>query len=357
MIFKPDFERIRKAARHQEPDRVPLCDVLIEYPIQSKFLGREVTADDMASQVEFWTKAGYDFIPVTVGMMSPGKVTQESSISRVIREVMLKDSPDANDDKSWNLEYTSFIKTREDFERFPWEVVSKLDFTKFRQVGDLLPEGMKVVAVSGKIFTLTWMLMGFNHFALSLIMDEQLVADVFRKVAEIQFKGLEEIFTMPYIGGVWVVDDLAFGSGPMISPQAYRDHVFPWYREMASRCHKKDLLFFLHSDGNVMPLMEDFIDLGLDVLQPIDPGCMDIVKVKEMYGDRLCFVGNVSNEMLRSASPEEIDQRVKELIRDVAPGGGYCVGSGNSVPEWARFENYMAMREAALKYGKYPIRL
>jgi uroporphyrinogen decarboxylase len=355
MELKPDFEQFKKAVRRQEPARVPLCEVLVEYPIQSRFLGREVTADDLESQVEFWSKAGYDFIPITVGMMTPGKVTQESSISRVIREVMLKDSPDREDDKSWNLEYTSFIKDRADFERFPWDIAGQLDFSKFHQVKDLLPEGMKVIAVSGKIFTLTWMLMGFNHFGLSLIMDERLVADVFRKVAEIQFEGLKRIFEMDHVAGVWVVDDLAFGSGPMISPQAFRDHVFPWYREMAARCHKQDRLFILHSDGDLMPLMEDLIDLGLDALQPIDPSCMDIVKVKEKYGDRLCLVGNVANELLRSGSPAEVEARVKELIQRVAPGGGYCVGSGNSVPEWARFENYMAMREAALKYGAYPI--
>jgi uroporphyrinogen decarboxylase len=110
MDFKPDFERIRMTAHHEEPDRVPLCEALIEYPIQSQFLGREVTPDDLRSQVEFWVKAGYDFIPITVGMMTPGKVTEESSISRVIREVMLKDSPDADDDKAWNLELTSFIQ-------------------------------------------------------------------------------------------------------------------------------------------------------------------------------------------------------------------------------------------------------
>lgn len=356
MELKPDFERIRKAVRHEEPDRVPLCEVLIEYPIQGKFLGREVTPDDLASQVQFWAGAGYDFIPLTVGMMSPGKVTQESSISRVIREIMLKDSPDAEDEKSWNLEYTSFIKTREDFERFPWEIASNLDFSKFYQVRDLLPGGMKAVAVSGKIFTLTWMLMGFNHFAMSLILDEQLVADVFRKVAEIQFKGLEEILGMPHVGGVWVVDDLAFGSGPMISPQAYRDHVFPWYREMAARCHRSGLLFFMHTDGNVMPLMEDFIEMGLDVLQPIDPGCMDIFKVKEMYGDRITLVGNVSNELLRSGSPSEVEAYVRSLLTRVGPGGGFCVGSGNSVPEWASFENYMAMRETVLKHGTYPLK-
>ena len=357
MDIKPDFERIRKTVGHHEPDRVPLCEVLVEYPIQSKFLGREVNSDDLESQLEFWIKAGYDYIPLTVGMMTPGKVTTESMISKVIREVMLKDSPDADKEEAWSLEHTSFINNRDDFERFPWEIAAKLDFTKFHEIKGILPEGMKVIAVSGKIFTLTWMLMGFNNFATSLIMDEQLVADVFRKVAEIQFQGLEQIFEMPHVGAVWVVDDLAFGTGPMISPQAFRDHVFTWYREMATRCHRNKLLFIMHSDGDLTTLMEDIIDMGVDVLQPIDPTCMDIVKIQEGYGDRLCLVGNVSNELLRSATPAEVEERVKYLIRNVAPGGGFCVGSGNSVPEWAKFENYMAMREATLKYGKYPIQL
>lgn len=357
MDFKPDFERIRKTARHEEPDRVPLCEVLIEYPIQSQFIGRQITADDLELQVDFWIKAGYDFIPLTLGMMSPGKVTDESSISRVIKEVMLKDSPDADDERAWSLEYTSFINNREDFEKFPWEIAAQLDFSKFYDVKDLLPEGMKVIAVSGKIFTMTWMLMGFNNFAISLLMDEKLVADVFRKVAEIQFHALEQIFEMTHVGAVWAVDDLAFGTGPMISPQAFRDHVFPWYREVAKRCHENNLLFFMHSDGDLIPLMEDLIDLGVDVLQPIDPTCMDIIKVKEIYGDRLCLVGNVSNELLQNGIPSEVEDLVKGLIRKCGPGGGYCVGSGNSVPEWAKFENYMVMREATLKYGSYPIKL
>jgi len=355
MELKPDFNRIRKTVRHEEPDRVPLCEALIEYSIQSQFLGREVTADDLESQIEFWFKAGYDYIPLTVGMMTPGKVTQESKISKVIRDVMLKDSPDADKDDAWNLETHSFIKTREDFEKFPWDVAAELDFNSFYKIKDLLPEGMKVIAVSGKIFTLTWMLMGFNDFALKLILDEKLVADVFRKVAEIQFQGLEEIFELPYVDAVWVVDDIAFGTGPMISPQALKDHVFPWYREMAARCHQNDRIFFMHSDGDLMMLMEDIIDIGVDVLQPIDPTCMDIEQVKEMYGNRICLVGNVSNELLRSGTSGQVEKRVKKLIRKVAPGGGYCIGSGNSVPNWAKFENYMVMRETALKFGTYPI--
>jgi uroporphyrinogen decarboxylase len=357
MDVKPDFERIRKAARLEESDRVPLAEFLIDYSIQSQFLGRPVTPDDLESQVEFWSKAGYDYIPLTVGMMQPGKVTRESKISKVIREVMLADTADADKEESWNLELTSFIKTREDYEKFPWEVAAELDFDAFQSVKNLLPENMKVVAVSGKIFTLTWMLMGFNHFALSLIMDEDLVADVFKKVAEIQFQGLEEIFEMPHIAGVCVVDDLAFGNGPMISPQAFRDHVFPWYREMSKRSHEKGRLFMMHSDGDLKKLMNDIIECGVDVLHPIDPSCLDIVEFKQMYGDQICMVGNVSNELLRSGTPAEVESRVKELLDTVAPGGGYCVGSGNSVPDWAQFNNYMAMRDTTLKYGVYPIKI
>ena len=352
---KPDFDRFLAAVHHKETDRVPLSEVLIHYAIQSRFLGREVLPDDLASQVEFWSKAGYDYIPITVGMMVPGKVTEESKISKVLRNMVLREKPETTDPKAWNLECTSFIHERADLEKFPWDVASEIDVSKLHAVGELLPKGMKVIAVSGKIFTLTWMLMGFNNFAMKLVLEESLVAEVFERVATIQLKALERIFEVDYVAGVWAVDDLAFGTGPIISPDALRKHVFPWYKKVADSCHDAGRLFLMHSDGDVTLLLEDLIAMGLDVLQPIDPSCMDIAHVKRQYGDRICLVGNVSNELLRSGSTRDIENRVMELLRTVASGGGYCLGSGNSVPDWARFENYMAMRETCLKQGVYPI--
>jgi len=357
MDLRPDFNRFLTAIRGGEADRVPLGEILIEYPIQSQFLGREVTADDLKAQVEFWTRAGYDYVPISVSMMTPGKVTEESKISRVLREMVLRERPEETDPRAWNLEFTSFIHERADFEKFPWGPAAEMDFSKLDQVEDLLPPGMKVIAISGKIFTLTWMLMGFQNFSLKLVMDPQLVADVFRKVATIQFEALDRILAKDYVGGVWVVDDIAFGTGPMISPQALREHVFSWYREMARRCHEKDRVFLMHSDGDLTSLMEDLIDMGLDAIQPIDPTCMDIVKVKQEFGRRICLVGNVANELLRSGSTSEIEDYTRHLLRHVAPGGGFCLGSGNSVPAWAKFENYLAMRDTALKHGAYPIKV
>jgi uroporphyrinogen decarboxylase len=111
----------------------------------------------------------------------------------------------------------------------------------------------------------------------------------------------------------------------------------------------------MHSDGDLSVLMDDLIAMGLDVIQPIDPSCMDMAAVKKKWGDRICLIGNVSNELLRSASTSEIEARVKELLCDAGPGGGFALGSGNSVPNWAKYENYMAMRETCLRHGGYPI--
>jgi uroporphyrinogen decarboxylase len=85
---------------------------------------------------------------------------------------------------------------------------------------------------------------------------------------------------------------------------------------------------------------------------------MDIRKVKREYGKRLCLMGNLDlGYTLTRGTPAEVEAEVKERIRTIAPGGGYCLGSSNSVTEYVPLANYNAMREAAFKYGKYPIRI
>ena len=140
---------------------------------------------------------------------------------------------------------------------------------------------------------------------------------VFSKVAEIQFSVLDTVLARDCVGAVWAVDDLAFGTGPMMSPESFRTHVFPWYRKMADRCHHVDRLFLLHSDGDLTKLMPDLIDIGIDVLQPIDPSCMDLVAIKKEFGDKICLAGNVPNEMLRTADPAQIEEYVKKMIKEV----------------------------------------
>ena len=362
-VIRPDFGRVLCTLEHEEPDRVPLAEVVIDYEIMSQFLRRPVTDDDLASQVEFWSAAGYDYIPLTVGMMRPGRVTKDSQISKTIQDVLLKGTADedkdenenGDEDDAWDVWKKPRIHSEADFETFPWEEAARLDFSKFHDVQTHLPQGMKIIATSGKIFTLTWMLMGFENFAVNLLRKPRFVARVLQRVARIQLDGLREIVSIPNVAAVWAVDDLAFGTGPMISPAALRDHVFPWYEEFAGICHENNRHLIFHSDGVLWDLMEDLIGLGVDALHPIDPTCMDIEEVKAKVGDRLTIIGNISNEMLEIGTTEEVAELTKKRLRALAPGGGYCLGSGNSVPYWARVDNYRAMIETGLKYGRYPI--
>lgn len=125
-LIEPDFNRVIKAVQCEEPDRVPFAEAAVDYQIVSQFLGKEVREDDLALQVEFWVQAGYDYVPLTIGMMEPGGVTARSKISMVIREVAAP--PEARGDESaWNFEQKSFVRSEADFEGFPSEEAASLD--------------------------------------------------------------------------------------------------------------------------------------------------------------------------------------------------------------------------------------
>src|ERR1035437_7778923 len=126
MSMDPDFSRIQRTVRREEADRVPLVEILVDFAIQSQFLGKPVTADNLPAQVEFWTRAGYDYVPLVAGMMRPGRVTADSAISRILRQRHggKEGGQDAGDEKHWNLELTSVITDRREFESFPWEIAA-----------------------------------------------------------------------------------------------------------------------------------------------------------------------------------------------------------------------------------------
>jgi uroporphyrinogen decarboxylase len=354
--IRPDFNRITTTLKNQEPDRVPLAEVAIDYKIMSQYLGREVRDDDVAAQVEFWTQAGYDYILLTVGLMRPGGVTQDSQISKVIQKSLVEEQKE-QDEEAWNVWKKARIHSPADLESFPWEKAAILDFSKFYEVQQFLPEGMKIIAASGKIFTLTWMLMGFENFGVSLKLDSAFTREVIERVAKIQLDGLRKVVSLPNVAAVWAVDDIAFRTGPIIHPRELRKYIFPWYEEFSRVCHEHGLYFFFHTDGIVWDFIEDLIALGVDALHPIDPTCMDIFSLKHKVGSRLTLIGNISNQLLEEGTPDEVAALTKQLLREVAPGGGYCLGSGNSVPDWAKIENYKAMIETVFQYGYYPINI
>jgi len=150
--------------------------------------------------------------------------------------------------------------------------------------------------------------------------------------------------------------DLAFNQTTLISPAQYEKFVFPYHQQITEHAHRKGVLIFKHSDGNMWPIMDGVADAGFDGFHPVQPQCMDIAKVKERYGDRLCLLGNIDcSYLLPFGSEQEVEEIVKDTIAVAAPRGGYILCSDNTIHPGCKAENYLAMIKAVRRHGNYPI--
>jgi uroporphyrinogen decarboxylase len=165
----------------------------------------------------------------------------------------------------------------------------------------------------------------------------------------------------PYIQMVYFTDDIGGQNAMMISPATFRSLVKPRLKELIEHIKSQaDVKFMYHTDGTVAPVIDDIIEMGVDILNPIQTSAlgMDTDMLKEMYGDRICFHGAIDvQKMLPFSTPEEVRYDVAKRIYHLARGGGYilapCHNIGSDVPP----ENVETMYESAQAYGRYPLQL
>jgi uroporphyrinogen decarboxylase len=348
MTPKPDFERLRTALFCGEPDRVPLADLAVAKNIKEAFMGRPV--ENLKDDIDFWAAAGYDYIKLSAVVdINPSKISKATGTK-------LKDES-TGVVRNWASEAEGVITNMEEFERYVFPTFENgLSLEPFEQAGKLLPPGMKVVGHYGDIFTWVWTLMGFETFSMALFDKPELVERMFDKLGALVYDLFERMVEYDCVGALWFSDDVAYTESLMVSPATLRQFLFPWMKKMGDLCKANDMPFIYHSDGDLFPVFDDIIDCGVNAIQPIEPKAMDILEAKEKVGGKLCVIGNIDLiYTLTRGTVEDVEAEVKERIRTVGPGGGYALGTANTVPDYVIPENYRAMVEACLKYGKYPI--
>ncbi len=341
--FKLDFKRLVIALRRGIPDRVPFADLGIAQEIKDAFMGRPVVTPQ--DEVDFWVAAGYDFVLLDLDLSNTPQMKDYVLTSKL-----------AEDYQGEHIMPTGFIRNRQNFEHFEWPTAFNVDFGKLEAIEPHLHPDMKYLVVSGHIFSLAWQLMGFEAFCTMLHDDYELVEAIVQRLGDETLQFLDKLLSYDTVGAVAMCDDIAYTSGPMISPHWLRKLVFPWVTRFAEICHDHGRPVIFHSDGKLDMVMEDIIRTGVDGLNPIEPKCMDIVQVKRKYGDRIALFGNVDlGYTLTRGTPTEVKDEVRYLIKHVAPGGGYILGSANSIPKYVPVDNFRALVEAAYEYGCYPI--
>ena len=332
-------ERVMVALDLKEPDKLPWIDEVIDQHAVFPLMGKEPTR-------------------IVEGSHDVKTADEEKEISAFL----------GRDNISYNILAPVFcdktlgpdgvyyygkghIQTEKDLDKLDLPDPTKDEFYKGAEEFVRNKGEFAACAVSRLGIASTYLSMGMENFFVQVIENPKFVIEVLKRYTEWAKVVLKRTCEIEF-DFLWICDDIAYKSGPMISPKMYREMFLPYLKEASGVI---TIPWLHHSDGNLLPLMEDWLSLGQSAINPIEPQAMDINYVKKIYGDRVCIVGNIDVHLLAQGTPEQVEAEVKKRIRDLAPGGGYILGSGNSIPSYVKPENLLAMSETFKKYRDYPI--
>ena len=212
----------------------------------------------------------------------------------------------------------------------------------------------------GSILEAAQSLRGWDRFMMDLAWQPKLAQALGQRLADHHLAGLPRYLDAvgEYIQIIQMGDDLGTQRGPQMSPEMYRELIKPYHRQVYEnvKAHS-DLYLFLHSCGSIYTLIPDLIELGVDILNPVQISAaeMDPARLKREFGRDIVFWGGGidTQHVLPHATPQLVRQHVRELLEIWAPGGGYVFCQVHNIQANVPPENVVAMFEAALAFGYY----
>ena len=345
----PDFSRLRKAILRQgEPDRVPFYELFADTEIVLEVIKHDEWVDPAYRKqvqavdsrlVRYYYMLGYDYVPTFALISFPrdNYLTADDTAGL------------SRGQRAWHDEHHGAIRTREDFDRYPWPSAT-IDYSNFERLESKLVDGMKIVGMtSGVLENATW-LTGYETLSTLLYEDPALVSDLFRRVGETLVSVHEKMAQMDCIGAAAMGDDMGFKTATMISPKHLREYVFPWQNKIVDAVHARGKPFILHSCGNLKAVMDDLINyVRIDARHSFEDQIMPVTEAKKLYGSRVSLLGGVDMDFLCRSTPEAVRKYVRRVLEECTPGG-YCLGTSNSVANYINLENYLTMLDEGLKY-------
>jgi len=338
--FEPSCQNLLQVLNNQKPDRLPLYEHHIDAPFISKVLGENISAQGLNPDelegyyrkvIGFWKDMTYDAFDFEAAICDilPGHGAIMGGMS----------GP---------------IQTRDDFNKYPWADVPKLFWETytphFEAIRKVLPEGMKAYGGCGYgIFEASEDLVGYEPLCLMQCMDPDLFADLFVKIGDLWEKlwhgvieKYSDIFVFFRMG-----DDLGHKTSTLLEPDIICEHIFPQHRRVIEMVHRSGKKFLLHSCGNIFPLMDDIINLGIDAKHSNEDQIAPFSEWIDKYSKRIGLFGGFDLNLLVLGKPETVYNTVLEqgtVFRQTSRG--YGLGSGNSIPEYIPVDGFMAMIDA-----------
>ena len=342
-------QRLLTALRCQPPDRVPFLESVVDEGVALALLGKTPPPGFKTSEL------GSGESPVLTGALlesqhyTPLELAEAMRLDAFGMYCFVKHGGVSREVDGHSMIAGGTIKTRADLNaiRLP-DPDDEALYEPFRQFIARYRDSGKALFCFLNIGSDPVILgMGFETFAAAVYDDRPLLEDLFALYTGWYARAAAHLSALDF-DFLWFGDDIAFKTQPYVSPRVFRQLFLPHYRKVIENVRKP---WIFHSDGNLLPLLDDLLSLGLNGLHPIEPDAMDLAWLKQRYGQSLCLVGHVSVDTLCRGTPQEVDDLVRRAIEIAAPGGGYIAGSSNSIPYYADPRNVRALSEAIRKYG------
>jgi uroporphyrinogen decarboxylase len=189
--------------------------------------------------------------------------------------------------------------------------------------------------------------LGFENFAMSIYTQPEMVVEMLRRYSEWQAEVFKVLSKMDF-DFLWTTDDIAFKTSTYISPGEINEFLMPGYRKVAKQITKP---WIYHSDGDLNNILDDLLTLGMNGIHPVEPGPMILNDLIQKYGNDTCFVGHIDINVLSEGTPQEARYLVKNAIESVHGRPGYICGSSNSITDYCKVENVIAMGNAIKEFG------
>ena len=331
---KIDFQRLVNTLFNKKAEGVPLIELDIHPVIREQIAGKPVVS--LQDEIAFMRGLGYDFVKVQP------KISLELNRKAAAGSV----APD----RSWSSEHNGIITSFVEFEAYPWPSPSDISYQRLESARQLIPDDMGVIGQYGDIYTTIWEMMGFENFSMAIYTEPELVEALFEKVGTLIYSMFENMSQMEWVGLLWYSDDIAYSSGPTINPDFYRQWLFPWLKKIGNLAKARQIPFIYHSDGVLYDLIPDILDCGVTALHPLEPLSMEIAELKARHGKELCLCGGVDVDQLSRANPDDIQRLTRQILEIATVNGAYAAGSSNSIPEYVKAENYLAMIKTVMDF-------
>lgn len=336
-------DRVRTALQRGQPDRVPVVEFLIDPAVYRAIL------PDAQDQADFTDRMDMDAVACSPDWLR------------------VRENPDGTFVDEWGVTYVSRgpellshpvrgpVETLEDARAYsPPDPDAPYRLETLRDLVRRYKGKRAIIFHHRAEFMWSAYVMGMDGLLAALLCEPELAEYLMDKVLEANMRVAQNAIRAG-ADVVVLADDYAHNPGPMMSPDVFRRCLLPRMARMVELIRAEGALCIKHTDGNIYPLLDMLVSTGIHGLNPLEPlAGMDLRTVKRLAGDRVCLVGNIDcGELLPHGSPEEVTEAVRRAIEDAGEGGGFILSSSNSIHSSVRPSNYVAMLEAARRFGSY----